>query len=178
MPAWAFLSFVPLSFAIAHTENADALRLPKPPSHAVLATSFGRSTFTSSMGICTKTRSCLGRCGPELCTPIRLGLRHWHISAPQGLQDLQTAQHKNVVPFLYGNDSPKWCRHVPANLFQVVWTALFALLAVRSVLQACTCRSDAATLYTVEDAKTTASWRFAPARFMPGTDVGSARQES
>ena len=124
-------------------------------------------------------RSCAHCCGPHVHTLVRLGACDWSNIGPAGFagllqQHLPIAQHKSVVPFML-----QWQRlskTMPAILFHVVWTAIFAWLDAQG-LQGCSTALKRQ-YFTVENDQIAASWRSAPDRIMPGTDVGSAPQES
>ena len=86
------------------------------------------------------------------------------------LEHLSPSRRKDVLPLVLQR-----CRvanTMPRILFHVVWTSLFSWLEAE-------CEQGAAAAFkAVEEDHLQAAWRSAPDRVMPGTDVGSAPQES
>ncbi|CAE7370887.1 unnamed protein product [Symbiodinium sp. KB8] len=169
-----------------YSQRMAALTLPlrKPPStwRALSATILGRSTFYSGMAIDLHKGIEAARAA---VAPKSARLSDWaHVTGATSLgpggfagllkQHLPIAQHKAIVPLML-----QWQRlskTMPAILFHVVWTTIFAWLDAEG-LQACTTALKRH-YFTVENDQIAASWRSASDRIMPGTDVGSAPQES
>eukprot|EP00435_Cladocopium_sp_Y103_P022952 s1998_g5.t1 len=183
-------SFVPLAFALANKENDDAY------------THLGQTLFATAqtLGHELEPDSILQWHGDmhlgieaarKTLAPGATRLSDWaHVTGatsqgPSGFagllsKELPRHSKDTLLPWLL-----QFCRiskEMPALLFHVVWSSIFVELQQRCdagiVRKLQNQYFTRVTMGANADARWDAPWRAAPDRIMPGTDAGSAPQES
>ena len=179
-------SFVPLCFALANKENDEAyshmsstlFKTAQNLGHDLQAHHVLQWHGDMHLGIEAARRR---------VAPNSTRLSDWaHVTGatsqgPSGLSGLLVKElpgevKESVLPWIlqYCRISKQW----PALLFHVVWEAIFAELDGLCEASAITKLQRQYFMWQQDVERWDAPWRSAPDRIMPGTDAGSAPQES
>ena len=181
-------SFVPLGFALADAENGEAYAhltqtIQKAAQH--LGHNFQPQHILQWHGDMHKGIEAARR----KVAPDSIRVSDWaHVTGATSLgpagfhglvvKHLAPEYRQTVVPWLlqFCRISKQW----PLRLFHVLWTSIFADLNAKGQTELCA-QLQRQYFYVVaqpEGQLWDAGWRSAPDRVMPGTDAGSAPQES